>query len=339
MKDKFRLFACCIATKGVARSTISDVQRGKIYFIPNALLSILEDHPDKSIKEINACYGNQYDEIIEGYFQYLVENELGFFCDNPQNFPAINLVWDRPELITNAIIDLDKTSNYNIDKLLCGLQELGCKSIEFRIYDGFDYIKLMSLCLKFANSIFRFVSIIVKYHISFNLENMQRITRDYQRIQNLLIFDSEDEVEEDGIFFVKTKIDSSSCCGFVSYKYFTPNLELFSEAQEFNTCLNRKVSVDVNGFVRNCPAMKESFGHIDSIDIRETIQKQSFQEYWKINKKQIDICQVCEFRNVCTDCRAFTEKPDSKYGKPSKCKYNPYTTIWGEKDLEKSNYV
>lgn len=45
---------------------------------------------------------------------------------------------------------------------------------------------------------------------------------------------------------------------------------------------------------------------------------------------QIHICKDCEFRHICTDCRAYIEDPDDIYSKPLKCGYNPYTGEWAE---------
>ncbi|GIV28548.1 MAG: hypothetical protein KatS3mg027_2362 [Bacteroidia bacterium] len=62
----------------------------------------------------------------------------------------------------------------------------------------------------------------------------------------------------------------------------------------------------------------------------EVIKKKSFQKYWHIKKDEITVCKDCEFRHICTDCRAYLENPDDLYSKPLKCDYNPYTCQWEE---------
>jgi len=54
------------------------------------------------------------------------------------------------------------------------------------------------------------------------------------------------------------------------------------------------------------------------------------KKYWNITKDQIDICKDCEFRHICTDCRAYIEDPKNIYSKPLKCGYNPYTNDWSD---------
>jgi len=39
---------------------------------------------------------------------------------------------------------------------------------------------------------------------------------------------------------------------------------------------------------------------------------------------------VCEFRYICTDCRAFLVDPRDSRSKPLKCGYNPESGLWKE---------
>ena len=45
-------------------------------------------------------------------------------------------------------------------------------------------------------------------------------------------------------------------------------------------------------------------------------------------KDAIKICQDCEFRHICTDCRAYLDNPKDLYSHPAKCTYNPYQAKW-----------
>ena len=76
--------------------------------------------------------------------------------------------------------------------------------------------------------------------------------------------------------------------------------------------------------------MKESFGNIKDTTLKEALNKKGFKKLWNINKDKIKVCQDCEFRYICTDCRAYIENPEDIYSKPLKCGYNPYTAEWEE---------
>jgi len=64
--------------------------------------------------------------------------------------------------------------------------------------------------------------------------------------------------------------------------------------------------------------------------IKSFLKKNNFKKYWNITKDQIETCKDCEFRYVCTDCRAYLKNPSSMFSKPLKCGYNPYKGIWEE---------
>ncbi|MNX99984.1 hypothetical protein D3C86_1324620 [compost metagenome] len=54
----------------------------------------------------------------------------------------------------------------------------------------------------------------------------------------------------------------------------------------------------------------------------------AFKEHWFTKKDDIAVCRDCEFRYVCTDCRAYVEDPADAYAKPLKCGYDPYANVW-----------
>jgi SPASM domain peptide maturase of grasp-with-spasm system len=102
------------------------------------------------------------------------------------------------------------------------------------------------------------------------------------------------------------------------------------ESLKYNSCLNNKISIDTFGNIKNCPSMKENFGNINDLTLTDAFNNNQFKKYWNIKKDDIAVCKDCEFRHICTDCRAFLETPEDIYSKPLKCGYNPYTNTWEE---------
>jgi len=72
----------------------------------------------------------------------------------------------------------------------------------------------------------------------------------------------------------------------------------------------------------------KNYGNIEKLSLKEVSLREDFQKIWSINKDQIEICRDCEFRHICTDCRAFLKDSNNTYSKPLKCSYNPYTSKW-----------
>jgi len=61
--------------------------------------------------------------------------------------------------------------------------------------------------------------------------------------------------------------------------------------------------------IKNCPSMKESFGNIKDTTLEEALNKHGFKKYWNIKKDDVTKCKDCEFRYICTDCRAYIADP------------------------------
>lgn len=334
-KKYFKLFACCVSVKGARRSIICDLQRLSYKFIPTILFEILNKYisKNKTINEIKKIYGNKYDKEIDGYFDCLIENEFGFFCDNPENFPPLDLTWKIPNLIQNAIIDIDRKSNHDYALIFKQLDEVGCEALQIRMYDCFnlEYVKNMIKYSEGTN--LSSIEILMKDGVGLKKIFIKRIMKDFPRLIRFFIHSSVkeemdylDDIRVIGFF--KKKIESNECCGIVSPYYFSPTIETFTEAQNYNTCLNKKISIDLNGDIKNCPSLKISYGNIEDTSLINVINKKNFKTLWDINKDQIEICKDCEFRYICTDCRAFIKEPSNIYSKPSKCTYDPYTATW-----------
>ena len=98
------------------------------------------------------------------------------------------------------------------------------------------------------------------------------------------------------------------------------------ENKLFNSCLNRKIAVDEHGNIGNCPSMEKKFGSVKENSLLTVAKRNDFKKVWKLNKDAIEICKDCEFRYICSDCRAYTENGITS--KPAKCSYDPYTGIW-----------
>lgn len=90
-----------------------------------------------------------------------------------------------------------------------------------------------------------------------------------------------------------------------------------------------------NGDIKICPAMPSSYGNINTDSIGDIISKTEFQRWWKIKKDNIKICQDCEYRYICSDCRINNFDDEKTFNKPVKCSYDPYEAVWLEENIEK----
>lgn len=334
-EKKFKIFSNCIPVKGARRSTLCDLQRNDVTLIPNDLADILIEHDGKSIKEIKEAYENKHNNVIDEYFEYLIDKEYIFFTDNPLLFPKMNFEWDDPSEINNAIIDRNNDSVYDLIDVIDQLDEIRCRHIELRFFDEIKLKELITILNHVENKESNIISIDIMLPYCKSLKNLNEFLIQHIRVASLKIYNSPENkyippIRDYMGFIIYTDeiIRDNTCCGRISKDFFVVNTNMFTESKGFNTCLNRKVGIDINGDIKNCPSMKNNFGNIKSRKICKSISNIKFRNVWSISKDDVNICKDCEFRHICTDCRAFLENPDDIYSKPLKCGYNPYTNEW-----------
>ncbi len=336
---RFRLFANCIPVRGARRSVICDLQRGSYRFIPNGLYDILTAYPDRTLDEIRADFEATEHEIIDEYFDFLLRHELGFWCEEPERFPALDLSWEVPQRITNAIIDLDASSEHQhpsaFAQLITQLDDLGCRALELRVFAGLEPSRLPALLATCQRSRLRSIDLLTPYQEGMLDDDWQQLCQQHPRLSQIVIHSAPEtrriRVEGTGvpIHYRREHINAPSCCGQVHPGYFVCNLKMFTEAQTHNTCLNRKLAVDAGGEIKNCPSMPRSFGNVRETSLHSALAHRDFPRWWRVHKDQIDVCKDCEFRYLCTDCRAYLSDRDNLLSKPAKCTYDPYTASWG----------
>ena len=331
----FQLFANCLPVRGVVRSAIYDLGRNDFKLIPNEMYEILTEHRQKTIDEIKQYYDNEYDETIDEYFAFLLEHEFGFYCttEELERFPPISTEFDIPSKISNAIVDTNASSNHDYKNIFTQLMQLQCCFIQLRFYDPITHEFLTNVLQQTKDKGIKSLDLILPLTQKFTKEGIVHLLNLFPIAK--LEFHSVEEQEHDPevlaheydgpVLFTREKVKSQAHCGVVDPAYFLVNKELFLESLKFNSCLHKKISVDTNGDIKNCPSMTKSYGNVRNTTLRAALQKQGFKEVWAINKDKVNVCKYCEFRYMCTDCRAYL--PD-QYGKPAKCNYDPFTGKW-----------
>lgn len=326
-----KLFECCIPVQGAVRALICDLQRGTFDYISIGLYEILTDYDRQSLNEIYEIFSYLDAKILDEYFEWLIKKEYIFLTDEPYSFPSIDTKFETPEIINNAIIDIDENSQHDFIAIFSALDKLGCKYIEIRSYVPLlieDLLKILTPC---NNLRFRNIDVITKY-ISCNEIELNDIFNRFIVVSKVIfhsapITKNTNPMPSRWVVYTKQMIISEQCCGKIGINNFSINIETYLESKSANTCLNKKVSIDKHGNIKNCPSLITSFGNISNNSIIDVVVSSDFQKTWKITKDQINVCKVCEYRYICTDCRAF-QNNESIFDKPVKCNYNPYSASW-----------
>lgn len=329
------LYACCLLVTGKSRSLICDVQRDQIFFVPNSLVIIIEQFVNKSLKQILTEYDGKEKKIICEYIDFLLKNDLGFFVNKTEiaNYPPISMEWMSPAKITNAIVEIKDDSSYLFD-IQTQLENLGCKAIQIIFYTDKNVAELDLILGVFSNSVIRHIELVLRENEYLTDKILEELAYRHKRLNFICIHSCSKENtyefsrSKTVVHRIEKTVESGLSCGIVERKDFFINIDNFTESQRHNTCLNRKISIDTQGAIKNCPSMHKNYGNIKDTTLQEAIEKPGFKDLWYIHKDQIAVCKDCEFRHVCTDCRAYLENPHDIYSKPLKCGYNPYTCEW-----------
>lgn len=338
----FKLFSNCIITKGANRGIILDIQRGKIFFIPNDLIEVVTYlNCGNSINSSHNKFGFENKYIIDEYINFLIENELGFNLTEKEYdfFPDMKLNFHTPSHITNAIIEFSNNNIISYKSILESICSLNCRYLQFIFYD-WNLLNDLKDIINISYSMnFRSIEILTNYDEKVK-GILQEIIDNAYIITSVSLFnipESERNLfnnKQIPIVFFDYELNSFKHCGAIDKKYFVIGKESFTESLNHNSCLHKKITIDKEGNIKNCPAMTQNFGNIHNSSLDEALNHPDFKKYWNVTKDLISVCKDCEFRHICTDCRAFTEQnyfqKDLDLSKPLKCGYNPYTNQWEE---------
>jgi len=332
-----RLFECCIPVKGYRSSIIMDMQRKSVKFVPNDLVNIIQRNENKNIREIIAELDPDDKETFVEYIDFLIEHEFAFLIDKEEIsfFPKMSKEWDMPNHITNTVVYLERYPTFDLHDFIVQLDNLLCNHIFLVISYDIPFVELQNIISCISNSSIESIYIALNFNPTLTSDNITELFKQFERIAYMELYNMTNNPYKNQITPITTysnRLKNMQDCGVVHTDYFSLNLQMFTESQNHNTCLNRKLCIDAEGNMRNCISMNRSFGNIKETTLLEAIEKENFKDLWFITKDQIDVCKDCEFRYMCTDCRCFIKDPENIYSQPTKCTYNPYIAKWAGED-------
>lgn len=334
----FNLFSDILITKGINRILISDLQRNNSELQSLELYNIIEEFKSHAIEEVLAFYDEESQEIVQEYLNFLLEKEYGFITEKDwdKNFAPLAPEFREASKISN--IFMERADLLLSPQLLQSIANLGIKHLVIYCDAALPLTSFVDLESSFSNSCVESIEIFSHYHPEVDQDFIKALHEKSARIYSLIFYNCENPpVEPSDIFKFNLVFSDQSLrlnsCGKVDFKYFDTNLMKVLEALNHNSCLNKKIGIDKDGNIKNCPAMPQRFGNINDIALEDAIKHEEFKAYWNLTKNDILVCRDCEFRNVCTDCRAFTERTHTNQSgldisKPLKCGYDPSTNVW-----------
>lgn len=339
----FNLYSDIFITKGYNRILISDLNRNISKLYPLELYELIEEMKISSIEQVLEKYDAESKLIVQEYLDYLLENEYGFITADEwdKNFLPLSYNYQDPYKVSNLFIEVEQLNIQNT--LRSSIANLGAKHVVIFCKTEVTAEELIRMDQSFENTAIEGIEVYAQYVNKLDNAFLQRVHDSTQRIYHLTFYECLDHssIEKNGYRFAldfTKELLTVNACGKVSMNDFNTNMPKILEALNHNSCLHKKLGVDSMGNIKNCPAMPQSYGNIHDMTLEEALQNNHISDYWDLTKDEIMICKDCEFRNVCTDCRAFTEQTHkNEHGldisKPLKCGYDPYSNEWTEWSL------
>ena len=334
----FILSSSCALTKGAHRTLIQDFQRNNADFVPNDYYSLCKILNRHKISDV----ANQVEEhSLADYYKFIdfmIDREYAFTSDNLKLFPKISKeLYEDENNIKDAIIDIDE-SDFKTDKLeifLTDLKKMRCPDLQVRVYNHSDMDRIHQILKLISNHIFYYIELHIDSSENISFEDCCDIILKYAPVTNIYLYNSATndsrnyDVNTEGcyplkmgtVYYVTVELNNNNCGCISDYSRIFRDAGFYKMSQIHNSCLYKKVSLDRDGNVRNCPSMFEKYDLNDGLE--KITKSTACRKYWNITKKDIKGCKNCEFRFNCLDCRAHT-KGNGLYDKPITCKYNPF---------------
>lgn len=330
-KKNFKLFSSCILVNGYSMDVIVDTERGDIYDIPKPLSEMLKALNATSYEEFISS-SLQKKSTIDGIIDQFITQELAFFTDSPDSFPDIDLSWDSPFKVSNAVIHVNDLKRYNLYKTINDIEKLGCQYFQVIIESNLNALQIEKIIQTFSDTRVKSVELIMPMHNLIKISELKTLIHKEPRISFIILYGSDKnkviESYNDGRFIEVQKkdirIDKSE---IISLDRFSKNLETYAEAQKHNTGLNKKITIDSKGNIKNYSTHSKIFGNVNTHVIEDIIDNQDFRKNWFINNDMIEKCKICQYRYVCVSNSDIEIKENSYYKKDT-CTFNPKINTW-----------
>lgn len=313
MTEKFKFFSGVVFTKGYRYSLIIDLVKSRYKRFENSVYEEIVSSHDKDVNLIDS-----------DLLHYFLKDSWGHVTARSDLFEPIDLVYETPNLIDNAILDYYTEEKYNIEDAIIQLFEMGCAAYQIRFSSRKTMGEIADFYQLLTTMGAEFIEFCLPYD-SYDFSELKKYNARFYIYQFPAGTPLPDQEEYENIIVSGTHALPHENCGFVGT--FSVNINHYLESVTYNTCLNKKVGIDADGNIKNCPSSGTIYGNINRDKLKDVVVNESFQKVWHISKREIETCKYCEFRNICTDCRIYTLN-DDLYEKPKNCNYDPFKGNW-----------
>jgi radical SAM protein with 4Fe4S-binding SPASM domain len=117
---------------------------------------------------------------------------------------------------------------------------------------------------------------------------------------------------------------------------FSITKDVLSRNISGHPCLLGKITITDNGDVLPCIFSRSlAVGNVQDSTLGEIVSGEKLETIWRSTKDNVLVCQDCEYRYACFDCRPLSEGINQGKGEYlttpyPRCTYNPYLGEWAK---------
>jgi SPASM domain peptide maturase of grasp-with-spasm system len=337
----FVLYACCIPVKGASRGVIYDLQRHGYEYIPLVLYDLILECRQAPLAVVEKRYTPADWSGAVSFINYLVEADYGFITDSPAEFPDMSMQWHFPGPLINSIIEYDCSKPaFDLQDVIKQLLDMHCHDIQLRLFGDCSSEFVNKVIDAVQQSTLYTLDLLVPWSRSFDTAALFTRMLSEHRLIPVTLYNCRDagvaSLVNDTDVFLKTRVNITAeqfRPGSIDEKprpeLFVINTEFFTEAQQHNTGLNRKICIDVKGYIKNHHLHKTGFGHVSENRLEDVLALPAFQQKWYYSNDQVEKCRNCEYRYMCMDTADIVIR-QGKACKKTDCGYDPHTQQWSK---------
>lgn len=319
MFKTYRLSSDCIPIRGYIQCAVYDLLKQDVLSVSESTYNTLINNDLISLETVS-----------ENELRMLIEREIVFEC--PANlvhlFPNTSMEYHSPFKLETCIIEIENNSRFNIKRTIDEISLIGCNHLQLWLYITVNKDTIIDILTHISKTNIINTDLIIKNGIV----DVHSIVENFPFVSNIFSFSAEtiriEDLKACKIIYTYEPFSGCQQCGVVAPNQFVCNREFFILSANHNSCLYCKLSIDREGYIRNCPACPQHFGRVGEVSLAKVMEQPEFQHLWGITKDKVDVCCDCEFRRICPDCRMYTRNPQRPSAHPSRCTYNPYIVRW-----------
>jgi radical SAM protein with 4Fe4S-binding SPASM domain len=117
---------------------------------------------------------------------------------------------------------------------------------------------------------------------------------------------------------------------WLTWPNFVADRNEYEHNRHWNPCWAGKLAITYTGDVMPCVMGRtQVVGNVRQQSLAAMLASPRLLDLWGLTKDQVAVCQHCEYRYVCGDCRPLAASGGDLHGAIPRCTYNPRLGDWG----------